>query len=117
METVNVGSSFMHDDITIETYEEYEDIDEEGEGLIESRPSGRTANYTIAMDDPNTCARLTREVILRSPAMAPEKRLLLGDNARKYAVTCSCCGSRRPCAWCLTSPLGTPRGRYDECSG
>jgi hypothetical protein len=22
-----------------------------------------------------------------------------------------------PCAWCMTSPLGTPRGRYDECSG
>jgi hypothetical protein len=22
-----------------------------------------------------------------------------------------------PCAWWLTSPLGTPRGRYDECSG
>jgi hypothetical protein len=47
---MNVGSSFMHDDITIEAYEEYEDIDEEGEGLIESRPSGRTANYTIAED-------------------------------------------------------------------
>jgi hypothetical protein len=34
---MNVGSSFMHDDITIEAYEEYKDIDEEGEGLIESR--------------------------------------------------------------------------------
>jgi hypothetical protein len=22
-----------------------------------------------------------------------------------------------PCAWCMTSPLGTPRGKYDECSG
>jgi hypothetical protein len=22
-----------------------------------------------------------------------------------------------PCAWWMTSPLGTPRGRYDECSG
>jgi hypothetical protein len=40
METMNIGSLFMHDDITIEAYEEYEDIDEEGEGLIESRPSG-----------------------------------------------------------------------------
>jgi hypothetical protein len=40
----------MHDDITIEAYEEYEDIDEEGEGLIESRPTGQTANYTIAED-------------------------------------------------------------------
>jgi hypothetical protein len=30
-----------HDDITIEAYEEYEDIDEEGEGLIESCPTGR----------------------------------------------------------------------------
>jgi hypothetical protein len=32
METMNVGSSFMHDDITIDADEEYEDIDEEGEG-------------------------------------------------------------------------------------
>jgi hypothetical protein len=50
METMNVGSSFMHDDITIEAYEEYEDIDEEREGLIESRPSDRMVNYTIAED-------------------------------------------------------------------
>jgi hypothetical protein len=50
METMNVGSLFMHDDITIEAWEEYEDIDEEGEGLIEPRPSGRSANYTIAKD-------------------------------------------------------------------
>jgi hypothetical protein len=50
METMNVGSLFMHDDITIEAYEEYKDIDEEGEGLIKSRPSGRTVNYTIAED-------------------------------------------------------------------
>jgi hypothetical protein len=47
METMNVGSSFMHEDITIEAYEEYEDIDEEGEGLIEPCHSGRSANYTI----------------------------------------------------------------------
>jgi hypothetical protein len=40
----------MHDDITIEAWEEYEDINEEGEGLIEPRHSGRTANYTIAED-------------------------------------------------------------------
>jgi hypothetical protein len=40
----------MHNDITIEAYEEYEDIDEEGEGLIESHPTGRTVNYTIAED-------------------------------------------------------------------
>jgi hypothetical protein len=50
MEIMNVGSSFMHDDITIEAYEEYEDIDEEGEGLIESCPTGRTTNYTIVED-------------------------------------------------------------------
>jgi hypothetical protein len=25
--------------------------------------------------------------------------VLLGDGARKYAVACSCRGSRRPCAW------------------
>jgi hypothetical protein len=49
MEAMNVGSSFMHDD-TIEAWEEYEDIDEEGEGLIEPRPHGRLANYTIAED-------------------------------------------------------------------
>jgi hypothetical protein len=30
IETMNIGSSFMHDDITIEAYEEYEEIDEEG---------------------------------------------------------------------------------------
>jgi hypothetical protein len=47
---MNVGSSFMHDDITIEAWEKYEDIDEEGEGLIEPRHSDRTANYTIAED-------------------------------------------------------------------
>jgi hypothetical protein len=40
----------MHDDITIEAWEEYEDIDEEGEGLIEPRHSGRSLNYTIAED-------------------------------------------------------------------
>jgi hypothetical protein len=51
METMNVGSSFMHGDIIIDAYEEYEeDIDEEGEGLIGSRPTGRLANYTIAED-------------------------------------------------------------------
>jgi hypothetical protein len=43
METMNVGSSFMHGDIIIDACEEYEeDIDEEGEGLIGSRPTGRT---------------------------------------------------------------------------
>jgi hypothetical protein len=26
-------------------------------------------------------------------------------------------GAVSPCAWWITSPLGTPRGRYDECSG
>jgi hypothetical protein len=26
-------------------------------------------------------------------------------------------GANCPCAWWITSPLGTPRGRYDECSG
>jgi hypothetical protein len=50
METMNVGSWFMHDDITIEAWEEYEDIDEEGEWLIEPRHSGRSTNYTIAED-------------------------------------------------------------------
>jgi hypothetical protein len=35
-------------------------------------------------------AKLTREVILlRSPATAPEKKLLLGDGARKELVACS----------------------------
>jgi hypothetical protein len=51
METMNVESLFMHEDINIDTYEDYEeDIDEEGEGLIESCPTGRSANYTIAED-------------------------------------------------------------------
>jgi hypothetical protein len=51
METMNVGSSFMHGDIIIDAYEEYEeDIDDEGEGLIEYRPADRSANYTIAED-------------------------------------------------------------------
>jgi hypothetical protein len=51
METMNVGSSFMHADIIIDACEEYEeDIDEEGEGLIGSYPTGRTVNYTIAED-------------------------------------------------------------------
>jgi hypothetical protein len=34
-----------------------------------------------------------------------------------YAASSELLWSRRPCAWCLTSQLGTPRGRYDECSG
>jgi hypothetical protein len=37
--------------------------------------------------------------------------------ARKLAAGSKLLWSRRPCAWCLTSQLGTPRGRYDECSG
>nr|XP_051211072.1 uncharacterized protein LOC127328519 [Lolium perenne] len=49
METMNVGSSFMHDE-AVERYEEYEDVDEEGEGLIEPRHPGRSVNYTIAED-------------------------------------------------------------------
>ena len=49
MEAINVGSSFMHDE-TIEGWEEYEDIDEEREGLIEPRRPGRSANYTVAED-------------------------------------------------------------------
>jgi hypothetical protein len=72
MEAMNVGSSFMHDD-TVEAWEEYEDIDEEGEWLIEPRPPGRSANYTIAEDkllcktwltigmDPTTCTNQTRD--------------------------------------------------------
>ncbi|XP_071683654.1 uncharacterized protein [Lolium perenne] len=72
METMNVGSSFMHDEAA-DGEEEYEDVDEEGEGLIEPRPPGRSANYTIAEDkllcktwltigmDPTTGTDQTRE--------------------------------------------------------
>nr|XP_051220971.1 uncharacterized protein LOC127339126 [Lolium perenne] len=72
METMNVGSSFMHDEAA-DGEEEYEDVDEEGEGLIEPRPPGRSANYTIAEDklfcktwltigmDPTTVTDQTRE--------------------------------------------------------
>jgi hypothetical protein len=49
MEAMNVGSSFVHDD-SVEAWEEYEDIDEEVEGLIEPHPPGLSANYTIAED-------------------------------------------------------------------
>ena len=71
MEAMNVGSSFVNDDIVEE--EEYEDVDEEGEGLIEPRPTDRSANYTIAEDklfcktwltigmDPTTGSDQTRE--------------------------------------------------------
>jgi hypothetical protein len=38
--------------------------------------------------------------------MAPEKWWRIVD-----------VGAVSPCAWRMTSPLGTPRGRYDECSG
>jgi hypothetical protein len=72
---MNVGSSFMHDDITIEAYEENEDIDEEGEGLIESRPSGRTANYTIAEDKLLCKTWLT---ICNIPAFRTKRRVDLG---------------------------------------
>ena len=73
METMNVGSSFLHDDEAADGEEEYEDVDEEGEGLIEPRPPGRAANYTIAEDkllcktwltigmDPTTGTDQTRE--------------------------------------------------------
>jgi hypothetical protein len=37
----------------------------------------------MTVADPYTSARLTREVILRSPATAPEKKLLPVDGARK----------------------------------
>jgi hypothetical protein len=46
-------------------------------------------------------------IIKNSAVKVSDERVLLGD------WMCS----RRPCAWCLTSQLGTPRGRYDECSG
>ena len=71
MEAMNVGSSFVNDDIVEE--EEYEDVDEEGEGLIGPRPTGRLANYTIVEDkllcktwltigmDPTTGSDQTRE--------------------------------------------------------
>jgi hypothetical protein len=36
---------------------------------------------------------------------------------QKIAVAFVDVGAVSPCAWWLTSPLGTPRGRYDECSG
>ncbi|KAK1697248.1 hypothetical protein QYE76_013945 [Lolium multiflorum] len=73
METMNVGSSFLHDDEAADGEEEYEDVDEEGEGLIEPRHPGRAANYTIAEDkllcktwltigmDPTTGTDQTRE--------------------------------------------------------
>nr|XP_051211901.1 uncharacterized protein LOC127329421 [Lolium perenne] len=72
METMNVGSSFLHDEAA-DGEEEYEDVHEEGEGLIEARPPGRSANYTIAEDkllcktwltiemDPTTGTDQTRE--------------------------------------------------------
>ena len=62
----------MHDE-AVEGYEEYEDVDEEGEGLIEPRHPGRSANYTIAEDkllrktlltigmDPTTSTDQTRD--------------------------------------------------------
>jgi hypothetical protein len=45
------------------------------------------------------------------------RAVLLGDGARKdwWRVVGEAAVS--PCAWWMTSPLGTPRGRYDECSG
>ena len=46
METMNIGSSFMHDE-AVEGWEEYEDVDEEGEGLIESRHPGRSVLVTV----------------------------------------------------------------------
>nr|XP_051190157.1 uncharacterized protein LOC127303467 [Lolium perenne] len=73
MEAMNVGSSFLHDDEAADGEEEYEDVDEEGEGLIEPRHPGRAANYTIAEDkllcktwltigmDPTTGIDQTRE--------------------------------------------------------
>ncbi|KAK1564085.1 hypothetical protein QYE76_037717 [Lolium multiflorum] len=70
---MNVGSSFLNDDEAADGEEEYEDVDEEGEGLIEPRHPGRAANYTIAEDkllcktwltigmDPTTGTDQTRE--------------------------------------------------------
>ncbi|KAK1680547.1 hypothetical protein QYE76_041395, partial [Lolium multiflorum] len=44
METMNVGSSFMHDEAA-DGEEEYEDVDEEGEGLIEPRHPGNEEKW------------------------------------------------------------------------
>jgi hypothetical protein len=74
MDTMNVGSSFSHAHANEEIVQEEEyDVDEEGEGLIGSCHTGRSANYTIAKDnllcktwltigmDPTTGSDQTRE--------------------------------------------------------
>jgi hypothetical protein len=44
-------------------------------------------------------------------------KVLHGDGARKLADGAELiCNSESLCV-VMTSPLGTPRGRYDECSG
>jgi hypothetical protein len=51
MDAMNVGSSYSHAHANEEIVEEKEyDVDEEGEGLIGARHTGRSANYTIAED-------------------------------------------------------------------
>jgi hypothetical protein len=51
MDAMNIGSSFSHAHTNEEIVEEEEyDVDEEGEGLIGARHTGRSANYTIAED-------------------------------------------------------------------
>jgi hypothetical protein len=62
-------------------------------------------------------AKLTREVFFN---LWKYSSLVPGNGARKLAAAFDGrvvnVGADSPCAWWITSPLGTPRGRYDEYS-
>jgi hypothetical protein len=50
--------------------------------------------------------------------LGEDRQFLCSDQAGADAAphTAAGVGADCPCAWWITSPLGTPRGRYDEYS-
>jgi hypothetical protein len=65
-------------------------------------------------------AGVTTSVLARPTRISPDPQ-----KTHPRIINRACCvwwcvvdvGADCPCAWWITSPLGTPRGRYDEYSG
>jgi hypothetical protein len=62
-----------------------------------------------------------KELRFKSPIESPESRKRPASSSAAAPCYVWWCvddvGADCPCAWWITSPLGTPRGRYDEYSG
>jgi hypothetical protein len=92
-----------HQDLKLK--EEVESEAEEEEIEEDQRPCTRSVVASIGVvTNPN---QFKRSAWISTGGGVPRHTL---------APQTSADANRRPCAWCLTSQLGTPRGRYDVCS-